>query len=123
MLEPEAVLAVARTLRARLDELLPERDAAQAGGELDALLERAARGEDVTTELLGVLRARDATRAETFRLLRGERVGYQSLLGVPTDAGGRYACPVARCPERGDRLDDSEPVPRCPAHGVQMQRL
>jgi hypothetical protein len=122
MLEPEAVLAVVRELRPRLELMLPEREAAQAGAQLDALLERADGGDDVTAELLDVLRARDATRDETFRLLRGER-GYQPQLGVPADMGGRYACPVARCPERGDRLDDSEPIPRCPTHAVLMQRL
>ena len=32
-------------------------------------------------------------------------------------------CPVGGCEEKGDRLDDSEPEPRCPVHSVRMQRL
>lgn len=124
MWSPELVLATARAIQADVSRLLPAGEARDAERELTALLARADAGEEVVDELLACLRARAGTRDAAFTLLRGERVGsYRSLLGAPLGAGGRYACPVSGCEEKGDRLDDSEPEPRCPDHSVRMQRL
>jgi hypothetical protein len=124
MSEPDdPVIGVARAVRARLDRLLPPEQAQAARGELDAVLGRADRGEPAGPDLLAVLRRREATRAAALALLRGERAGaYQPLLGAPMNAGARYVCPRIGCPEVADRLDDSEPEPRCPVHRVKMLR-
>lgn len=125
MWEPDDILAVARAVRADLKSLLPRREARAADAELGALLARAATGEDVTTALIEAMSRRDATREAAFGLLRGERgaTGYQPLLGVAFQPGARYACPVVDCKQTGDRLDDSEPEPRCRVHLVAMHRL
>jgi hypothetical protein len=127
MWEPDDILAVAREVRAGLKRLLPRREARAADAELGALLARAATGEDVTTALIEAMSRRDATREAAFGLLRGERGatigGYQSTLGVPLNRGARYACPRVGCKKTGDRLDDSEPEPRCEDHDIAMHRL
>jgi hypothetical protein len=124
MSEPDPVVEAARAVRSGLDRLLPPDQAAAAGGELDAVLQRADRGEAVGTDLLTVLRRREATRAAALSLLRGERAGaYKPLLGAALDIGGRYVCPRIGCSEVADRLDDSEPEPRCPVHSVKMLRV
>jgi hypothetical protein len=125
MWEPDDVVATARAVRAQLGHLLPPVEARTVDAELGMLLSRADAGEDVTDDLLEALRGHEATREAAFALLRGERVagGYAPLLGVTFRTGGRYVCPVSGCRETGDRLDDSEPEPRCPIHDVNMQRL
>jgi hypothetical protein len=123
MFAPELVVAAARTVRKRLRDLLPAQEAQVVELELGALLARSDAGEDVTSALLEALRSNERIRNATFSLLRGDRSGnYQALLGVPLRAGGRYACPASGCLETGDRLDDAEPEPRCPIHGIRMQR-
>lgn len=121
----ELVVATARAVRPRLAQLLSRSEARAADRELGRLLARADAGEDVTAELLDVLRRRDETRDAAFAFLRSERsgAGYQALLGVATRAGARYTCPVSGCGHTADRLDDSEPEPRCPVHSVRMQRI
>jgi hypothetical protein len=125
MWEPDVVLAVARAVRADLKRLLPRREARAADAELGALLARAATGEDVTAALIEALSRRDATRDAADGLLRGERsaAGYQPLISPVFQPGARYACPDVSCKETSDRLDDSEPEPRCPEHHVAMHRL
>jgi hypothetical protein len=125
MWQSDEILAAARTVRAELKSLLPRAEARAARAELGALLARADAGEDVTTALIEALSRREATREAALGLLRGERAdtAYQPLLGVAFQPGARYACPVGDCKETGDRLDDSEPEPRCPIHDVTMQRL
>lgn len=123
MSQRDDVLAVARAIRTDLRSLLPRREARAAEAELGALLARDARGEDVTAALLEALSRRDATREAAFRILGGERgAGYQALLGVTFQPGALYACPVIDCKETADRLDDSDPEPRCPEHRVAMHR-
>ena len=123
MWEPDLVLATARAVRADLGRLLLPDEAQAADAELSMLLERADAGEDVTDRLLEALRRRDATRNAAFSRLRGERAGsYQALLGSTFHRGASYVCPISGCKETDDRLDDSEPEPRCAVHGVTMQR-
>ncbi|GAA2706529.1 hypothetical protein [Actinoplanes palleronii] len=123
MSEPDPVADAARAVRSQLDRLLPADQAAAAATELDAVLRRTDRGEATGPDLLAVLRRREPTRVAALSLLRGERAAaYRPLLGAALDVGGRYVCPRISCPETGDRLDDSEPVPRCPVHGVTMLR-
>lgn len=118
----DVVLTTAREIRGQLRRLLPPEEAPLAEAEMDAILRRADAGEDVTEGLLAVLRRREATRQAALTAVRGER-GYQPLLGAAVGVGARYVCPVADCDKVGDRLDDSEPEPRCPVHGVRMQRI
>lgn len=123
MSQPDVVLATARAIRTQLARMLPAAEALAADAELGRLLDRADAGQDVTDELLEALRRREVTRDAAFGLLRGERgSGYLPLLGAALHVGARYVCPVSSCNETGDRLDDSEPEPRCPVHGVTMER-
>jgi hypothetical protein len=125
MWSPDVVVAAVRAVRGDLVQLLPRREARIAAAELDAHLARAQVGEDVTAELLHTVRRWAPVRDAVFMQLRSERGpgDYQALLGVTFDAGARFACPVAGCAEVGDRLDDSEPEPRCPTHRIRMQRV
>jgi hypothetical protein len=93
-------------------------DAGPTMREIDALLARAAAGEDVDRELEAVLERHDATRewAKNFAAPAPLFRGYKSAPGTPGPAPARtrYVCP--KCGRVWVRRQAGEDVPDCPIH-------
>ncbi|WP_370418031.1 hypothetical protein AB8O64_04850 [Streptomyces sp. QH1-20] len=120
----EELLITARTVRGYLKELLGADEAERMNQLLNALLVRAAQGDDVDEELAAVFSADATLRAFASAVLtdaehRPPRVREVRLSGdgeiVDID---RYQCP------EGDviwyRFDVGEEIPDCPTHGGRL---
>jgi len=120
----EEVLEAARAIRPHIHELMGEH-AASAERELDRLLAEADQGRDVALDLVRFFAASEPTRRWAKQLLDVPPAlrSYASLPG-PLQ---HVTVPSYRCPEQhGEiwyRFSVGEPVPFCPEHGVELERV
>jgi hypothetical protein len=128
-LDRTVILEGARAIRAYLPELRPH-DASDLDGTIAALLMRAGRGEDVTADVLGVLRANENTWQwfiEFAPAALPPDVAPMTERRFPPAPGGGEPVSIPRfvCPFNDfvwyRRAVGQEP-PTCPTHGVPLTR-
>jgi hypothetical protein len=129
-LDRNMILETARAIRAYLPELRAN-DSAEVDATIAALLIRSSRGEDVTTAVLGVLRADENTWQWFIEFapkgLPADVAGLAERGFAPAPGGGepvsipRFVCPVGNDYLWYRRAVGQQP-PVCPTHGVPLVR-